>query len=594
VRRLLLVLSAAALAWGGLVLATGGIEWKVAGILFRSRAPDRALLIGLGLLAVQAIAFRDAFARDSARIAASVRPGLAALAVACAIALAAHAAYFGSFTAGGSDAFGYVSQAYSWASGSLPRAQPFPISVPWPSADVSLAPLGYRPGPQPHTMVPTYAPGLPLMMAASLVVGACGPYLVVPFCAALAVWLTFALGRRAGGPWVGTLAALFVATSPIVLFQSLWPMSDVPAAALWTGAAVAALRDQRRHAALCGLWTAAGLLVRPNLPIVPVVFFVHMLLSSRGRERWMRVALFSLPVAAAVGAIAALYTAWYGAPWKSGYGAAEEIFSLSNVLPNLTRYPVWLWKSQSPLILLAVLPLLPPFNRDGSRRAVRLCAALFLATLASYLVYAPFEEWWYLRFLLPAIPSLMVLLALGIVFAARRFSATWARIGVMAATILIVTMTARFSSAVAPPAPLREGERRYVDVGVYVNQALPRNGVVLGVQESGSVRHYGGRMTIRWDLIDRDWAPRAPAELERLGLHPYLVIEDFELPQFRGWFGVAADAPLPWPLIARMRENGGVSVYDLGSRASAVAPVSIEPGGTPRCAAPPPLLVQRP
>ena len=69
-------------------------------------------------------------------------------------------------------------------------------------------------------MVPSYAPGLPLMMAAALVFGACGPFLVVPLCAALVVWLAFLLGRRTGGPWAGILAALLVATSPIVLFQS--------------------------------------------------------------------------------------------------------------------------------------------------------------------------------------------------------------------------------------------------------------------------------------------------------------------------------------------------------------------------------------
>ena len=36
----------------------------------------------------------------------------------------------------------------------------------------------------------------------------------------------------------------------------------------------------------------------------------------------------------------------------------------------------------------------------------------------------------------------------------------------------------------------------------------PQSGV-LSVQHSGSVRYYGGRLTIRWDLIDRDWTSRA-------------------------------------------------------------------------------------
>ena len=50
-------------------------------------------------------------------------------------------------------------------------------------------------------------------------------------------------------------------------------MSDVPAGALWTAAAVAALGDSRRSAALSGLAAAAGLLVRPNLVLLTLVPF---------------------------------------------------------------------------------------------------------------------------------------------------------------------------------------------------------------------------------------------------------------------------------------------------------------------------------
>ena len=142
---------------------------------------------------------------------------------------------------------------------------------------------------------------------------------------------------------------------------------------------------------------------------------------------------------------------------------------------------------------------------------------------------------------------------------------------------------------------MKAGERRYADVGTYIHEALPPNAVVLTVQHSGSVRYYGGRMTIRWDLIDRDWTARAAAELERLGLHPYMVIEDWEMPQMRGWFGLAPDAPIPWPLVARMREPVGVSVLDMSSQPRRAEPFrrALEPGGTPLCGAHQPLTIQR-
>jgi hypothetical protein len=594
VRRLLLILSAAFLGWAALVLATGGIQWRIAGILFRSRDPGRALAIGLVLLVVHAIAFRDSFSRDTDRVAGILRPVLPGLAVCCALVLGVHAVRYGTFSAGGSDSWGYVSQAYAWASGALPRPQPLPISLPWPSADASLAPLGYRPGPQPHTTVPTYAPGLPLMMAAALVFGPCGPFLVVPLCAAVLVWLTFLLGRRVGGSWAGIVAAMLVVTSPIVLFQSLSPMSDVPAAALWTGATLAALGNSRRSALATGAWTFAGLLVRPNLAVIPLVLLAQLALTSRGRERWIRMALFSAAVAPAAIAIAALNTAWYGAPWNSGYGAAAEIYSLGSIIPNLARYPVWLWQTESPLVLLALVPLLPRFRRDADRPAVRLFVALFVATLVSYLVYFPFEEWWYLRFLLPVMPAVLVLMACGLVALGRRLPRPLDRVAVAAVTIVLIAYTTRFNIGHGMFGPLKDGERRYVEVGSYIHQALPPDALILSVQQSGSVRYYGGRMTIRWDLIDRDWTARAAAEVERLGFHPYMVIEDWEEPQMRGWFGIAPDAPVPWPLVARMRDHGGVSVLDLSSRPPAdTVPAALASGDTPLCTAQQPLTIQR-
>ena len=594
VRRLLLIGSAAALAWAALVAATGGIHWRIAGVVLSSRESSRALAIGIALLLLCAIFFREAFSRDTDRVLRVVRRALPGLALCGALMLGAHAIHYGTFTAGGADSFAYVSQAYGWASGGLPRAEPLPISVPWPSGDSSLAPLGYRPGPQPHTIVPSYAPGLPLMMAAALVFGACGPFLVVPLCAALVVWLTFLLGRRTGGPWAGILAALLVMTSPIVLFQSVWAMSDVPAAAAWTGAAVAALGTSRRSVVVTGACVAVGLLIRPNLPILPLVFFAHFMISSRDAERWIRAALFSAAVAPAVVAIAALNTAWYGAPWNSGYGAAREIYSFATILPNLARYPVWLWQSQSPLVLLAFVPFLPRLRRDTSPPAVRLCAALTLATLLSYLVYFAFEEWWYLRFLLPAIPAVLVLMASGIVTLGRRLPRPWGPLAVTAVTSVLVAYTIQFSVAHGIFGRVKTGERRYADIGTYIHQALPPNAVVLSVQHSGSVRYYGGRMTIRWDLIDRDWTSRAVPELERLGLHPYMVIEDWEMPQMRDWFGLAPDAAAPWPIVARMREPVGVSVLDMTSQPAArTIPAALEPGGTPLCGPQQPLTIQR-
>ena len=225
---------------------------------------------------------------------------------------------------------------------------------------------------------------------------------------------------------------------------------------------------------------------------------------------------------------------------------------------------------------------------------MRLGAALFLAALLSYLVYSPFEEWWYLRYLLPAIPAVLALMATGVVTPARRLPRPWGRVAVTGITLVLVANATRFNVGHGMFGELKEGERRYAVVGTYIHDALPPNAIVFSVQESGSVRFYGGRMTIRWDSIDRDWTGRAAAEMERIGLHPYMVIEDWEVPQMRGWFGLAPHAPIPWPLVARLRDPVGVSVLDLSTRpASSAGPMALALAGTPLCGAQQPLILQR-
>jgi hypothetical protein len=66
-----------------------------------------------------------------------------------------------------------------------------------------------------------------------------------------------------------------------------------------------------------------------------------------------------------------------------------------------------------------------------------------------------------------------------------------------------------------------------------------------------------------------------PAAIEGKGYHPFLIVDDFEIAQVRSLFGVSADAPLPWPIVARMRELGGVTIFDLATVLDPVAPIAV-------------------
>jgi hypothetical protein len=585
VRRPLLVLALLALAWGAIVLATGGIDWRLAGVLIRSRDPFRAFAVGLILLLIHTFVSRQAAIAGLERAMHVMRRLTPAFAALAAVALGTHAIVFGTFVASGADSYGYVSQAYAWRSGQLPAASPVPVTLPFPSSDAIQAPLGYSAGPQPHTIVPTYAPGLPLMMAAALLIGSCGPYLVVPLFSALFVWLTFLLGRRAGGPIAGLIAALILLVSPVVLYQAVWPMTDIPAGALWTGAALASLSANRRGATLAGVCTAAGLLVRPNLPLLVLVPFAFVATGASGRERWLRLVTFCAPAALVAIFVGALNARWYGAPWRSGYGDTADLYSLSSLIPNLQRYPVWLWESQTPAVLLGCLPLLPLARTGLARRPVWLAAAMFLAALSSYILYFPFDVWWYLRFLLPGFGGLAVLMSCGIVIVGRRVPSPFGAIVAAVILIFVGVQTIRFARDKGVFG-LIDGEHRYVDVAEFVSEKLPVNAVVFAMQHSGTVRFYGGRYTLRYDFIDPGWTDRAAPALEQLGYHPYLLIDDWEAPLVRKQFHFAADTPLPWVLFAGYRAYGGVTLYDMASNAAGGAVFAVEPGASSRCGAP--------
>ena len=113
--------------------------------------------------------------------------------------------------------------------------QPIVGQVSWPDAAWTFTPLGYRPISDDGTIVPTYAPGLPLIMAlAQAVFGRGAAFVVVPVLASLALAFTYMLGTAAtGSRTVGAFAALLLLASPVFLAHAMMPMTDVPVAAGW-------------------------------------------------------------------------------------------------------------------------------------------------------------------------------------------------------------------------------------------------------------------------------------------------------------------------------------------------------------------------
>jgi hypothetical protein len=592
-RKTLLVAALVVSAWTLVAVLSGGIDLHLFSFAIRSRGAVRPAVSALVLLGAAAWLYRaelGSAASDPSASAAAIAPWMAGL---LALVTVTNAIRYGSFVAAGSDSFGYVSQAYGWARGELPRPYAIPLVLPFESGDRIQAPLGHRVGVVPHTMVPTYSPGLPFLMALGIFVGGpLGPYLIVPLSAGLFVWATYALARQIAGAVAGAAAALIAATSPVVLFMSLWVMSDVPAGAAWTGAAASALSESRRATILSGTLAALGVLIRPNLVWLALVPFVWIVLRSSGRGRLVRAVSYAVPVGIAAIAIAILNAYWYGSPFLSGYGNPKTLYSLHNIRPNVRHYFVWLWLTQSPWILVAAGAACLPQRSQSGRQAVTLAVAMFVLTVLGYIAYAPFDQWWYLRFLLPGLGALFALAAVGIVSINERLARPWGLTLAVALLVALVWQSAASASAFGMFGPFRESEHKYIEVGTFIAREMPPNAVFFALQHSGSIRFYGGRQTLRYDLLDRRAALGAPQELERQGLHPYLAVEDGEIPDVRQAFDLPPDRPLPWPYVARMDHFGGISIFDMASHPSGPGPKALPHGIGPRYMAPVPIRIE--
>jgi dolichyl-phosphate-mannose-protein mannosyltransferase len=488
-----------------------------------------------------------------------------ALLLAAVVAVGVH---WGTFVAGGSDSYCYAYQAERWASGRLQVVEPLALEAPWPDAPLSFAPAGHLPSPtQRGAIVPICPAGLSIAMAPFLLIGGRDAiFLVVPLFGALLVGATFALGARFGAR-VGLASAAIVACSPVFLFQLMQPMSDVPAAALWVAAAAAATGTKPRGSLVAGVAAGVAILMRPNLvPLgVPIGLFLLFRPERTWAERVRAAVVYAAGCAAGCVAVAFIQNAYYGSPFSSGYGSLDPLFDTAHVEPNARTYFSWMTDTQTPAWLLAIAaPLLLP----GALST--LLAAMAIVNVACYLPYVVFDAWWYLRFLLPAI-ALVVILMVAALDAAWRRGQSWKRSrvqrrsrswGLTAMLILFTIAICAWSldkARIGQAFQLHTLEAKYARAGAAVARLLPDNALVITRMESGSVRFYSDRRTLVWDGLDPAWLDRAVAYARERGLEPFLLFESWEEPLFRSRFNGSALARLDWPPMVEVA--GQVRIY---------------------------------
>lgn len=542
------VVTLAAAIFALVVAATGGFDLRLAGLRLRATAWERPAIVALAGLAWLSYVARPRvtalWVRAWASAGRAADPRLL-VAAAAAWTLAA-GLFFGTFACGGADSYGYVGQARLLLEGRVTDTVPLRPGFSWRDAGATLVPLGFTLGRAPGVIAPKYPPGLPLLMAPLAATSERAIYLLVPLCGVLAVWLIYRLGVEIGDPLAGGIAAMLLSASPTFLYQLVQPMSDVPGAACWLGALALASRRTPLAAGAAGIVSALAIAIRPNLAPLAVVI-AGVTVCGGGTSRWRHGAIFAAGLLPGIVALGWVQSVRYGSALSSGYGTIEDGFGAANILPNLSRYPRWVTATHTPFIWLSVLA--PVWiGRNCTRPPVAWTAVLLSAAIwAAYMPYVPFgpDEWFYTRFLLPAIACMLLFATAVALSGVRRLPPAFR--GFVACVIVLTLLGTSLASRRAGTAfDLHLQESKYPAAGEFVRARLPGAAFILAGQHSGSLRYYAHRPTLRWDVLGQGDLDDALAGLRAEGFEPFAVLDADEDAAFRVKFAgqVAKLVPL--------------------------------------------------
>lgn len=430
---------------------------------------------------------------------------------------------------GGLDSAGYLGESRLLLTGHITEAVPVARVLPL-SADVATsaaAPLGFVPAAAPFTIAPRFPPGFPIVLAAvRAIAGASAPFYVAPVLGFAGVICLGFVVRARMGTIAGLLASVLLGCSPVFVDMALQPMSDAPAM-FWM--VLAAFLAWRARPSSIGSGVAAGmaLLTRPPLALAAAV-----LLLVTPWQSWRRTVTFAGIVAAFVALLLVLQWQMYGHPLRSGYGTAEQLFTLASVPPNSLLQVTWLLTIHTPVVVLLFAAGVW-FDRAFALRA----SLMFLAVAFPYFIYAPrFEDWEILRFLLPGLPFVFGVCACGVVGLAGRVRPVRAALASAVVAFAAVLWCSHVVSG-RHVLELQEPERKYPLVGSWFGENTSDRAVAVAALHSGSLRYYSGRATLRMDALPPGHLGETVSSLQRAGYEPYAVLEQGdEFEEFRRRF----------------------------------------------------------
>ena len=461
-----------------------------------------------------------------------------------------------SFSVGGPDTGGYFNEAKMITEGRVTRpvtlVRELGLDDSWLGY---FMPLGFAPSPH-ASMHPTYPAGLPFHLALAASIGGWrnAPYYVAPLAAIGCAVLMFAVGRKFGLSSLSSIAAAFAfVTLPPFLWHAVQPASDVLAtcwglAAIWC--AFEAL-ERPAFAFAAGVAFAIGVWVRPTNMLLGLAFAIVLRFSV---PLLVRAGVAAFPFAIAL-------MAWnerlYGSALRTGYGGFFDQVSWAGVINAAPQHAEWLMRMLTPLAF--PIGLLVVFDRALDKWTRWTLSTWFVVFFVFYSFYGFFDGWLCIRFLLPAIPALIIgtLLMLRDAYrwAAQRYPLTSAAVAI-ALTIFICAAPARSTQNLNVVPALAEIEKPYPRLVRWAEWQLPRRAMVITGVLSGPFTLFSDRGIVRCDQLTDERFQILRAYAANAALPWYAVVADDEiegttfLGRFRGH----------WTVISQM---GNFTLYRL-------------------------------
>jgi hypothetical protein len=415
-------------------------------------------------------------------------------------------------------------------------------------------PLGFKPLPKGDGMVPTYPVGF------SVFVLLVKPFtgwrhagdLVIILHSLAGLVATYALGRVLGlrRVWAAVGAAI-VAASPLYLFMSLQAMSDVPSLFWTTAAVLAALkaRDSSRWALAAGCAIAIDVLLRPTNALAFIPVGIALGFSPR---RWLLLVLGGLP-----GAIffVSFNLAAYGRMVTTGYG--DNFTFGANFIPEtLLHYAHWIPALLTPIVV-PVLGL--PWVRGVAIRTRWLLGTWVAVFAALYAAYkCTHETWWYLRFLLPAVPPLVVgaLIVWQKIISRIPFRSdsvrTLCSVGV---ALALVAANSVWWNRDLNSLGIGRGELEYGTLSTWLERNVEPNAVCLAMQTTGALLYYTDFTFIRYDTLTPGNVGSIEAAIRKSNRPLYAVLFPYEISE---WHAIDRIMPGHW---IQMEDLEGVTIW---------------------------------